>query len=849
MKRLLLFSALLTIVVSCLDEKEKESLYLTDSKIIASFEGFPTKTVLETDANGTGTIYWKPADEIKVFYGTAGVKYTSQNTENATTAIFETTAIIGSTESASSNRWGLYPYDAEATCDGGSVTTTISSTQCAVPNTFDDDLFVTLAHSQDNMFTFYNVCGGIKFSLNRSDIKRISFKGNNDEILAGKVRLTMVDNLPAVSEVLSGESIITLTPKDGSTFLAGTNYYIVCLPVTMSGGFTITFETDSYIGTFVYTDHAVTIKRSVFGKKEEIDTYATFVKDASLAIDLSASGTANCYVVPQAGFYKFDASVKGNSTETVGTPASAEVLWETFGTGVKPNIGDIVNSVTYANGYVCFDYTGNEGNALIAVKDESGTILWSWHLWCTSADLEGALIDIRNNAGTIMDRNLGATTGVHAEYACFSLLYQYGRKDPFLGGYYNNSKVIQAESTGEWSTVASSGYEDAIKSPTTFLSSWGDEDDSIRWTEQKNMYDPCPPGYRVPDGFVYAAAAQYYYGESSLWSIGTRGTVIGWYNGANYTNPRSIWFPNTNALYSHSFLRSIDHYSNSDRNGAVWTCGGSFYSAMYDGYVNTITSFQTIPKKRGNAVRCVTESSPIVVETESVTVSADTVNIAPYGYFDLTATVYPANANVNQYYWNDTSYQFTRTDNEDGSARFTDTKGTIGLYRVGALSPLAYYGANDEWRILWNGPLASRCVVNVCPPQPTDYRYYGGWYLKAKAGDTISFSYYIGDDNDGNNDFSIYVDGQLVYEDPYHYSSCSGDFSYTFEESFSGWVYLWWGWRSSIWDITTTATVLGRGEPYPNYPDYALNDRWISKPSYWFEYCGKKLTFAYNRIH
>ena len=128
----------------------------------------------------------------------------------------------------------------------------------------------------------------------------------------------------------------------------------------------------------------------------------------------------------------------------------------------------------------------------------------------------------------------------------------------------------------------------------------------------------------------------------------------------------------------------------------------------------------------------------------------------------------------------------------------------------------------------------------MCPSEP---KYYGGgWYLKAKAGDSISFSYYIGDGDSGNNYFSVYVGEQLVYEDPYHYSECSGDFSYIFEESFSGWVYLMWGWSSHIWDITTTATVLGRGEPCPGSADDAFGDSWISQPSYKFEYNNHVLT-------
>lgn len=263
---------------SCQTNVTVESPLVEAPEIVASLEtGIGSKSMISVDGEGVGTIYWTPSDDINVFYGTTSTKYTSRNTENALTAVFRTNDIIGSTESASDNIWGLYPYDEDAVCDGTAVTTTIPSTQYGVPDTFDDDLFPTLAHSETNALKFYNVCGGIKFSLSRNDITQITFRGNNSENLAGSVSLTFTNNLPAAS-VLSGEKEITLLPKTGSTFASSTNYYLVLLPTTLSSGFTMTFMTsDGSTGTFNYTSSAVTIKRSIFSRKANIDSFATFV--------------------------------------------------------------------------------------------------------------------------------------------------------------------------------------------------------------------------------------------------------------------------------------------------------------------------------------------------------------------------------------------------------------------------------------------------------------------------------------------------------------------------------------------------------------------------------------------
>lgn len=236
----------------------------------------PTKSLLEVDGDGVGTIYWTPADEINVFYGSTSTHYVSQNTENATTAVFKTTDVIGTSESASENIWGLYPYNEDATCSGSAVNTTLPATQYGVPGTFDDDLFITLAHNTSTALTFYNVCGGIKFSLSRDDITQITFRGNNGEDIAGVFSLDFVEDVPSVS-VSSGEKTITLTPKTGSTFASGEDYYIILRPVTLSNGFTMCFTTSAgKKGVFNYSSSAITIKRSVFAKKANIDTYATF---------------------------------------------------------------------------------------------------------------------------------------------------------------------------------------------------------------------------------------------------------------------------------------------------------------------------------------------------------------------------------------------------------------------------------------------------------------------------------------------------------------------------------------------------------------------------------------------
>ncbi len=246
-------------------------------------------------------------------------------------------------------------------------------------------------------------------------------------------------------------------------------------------------------------------------------------------IDLSADGTANCYVVSDPGAYKFTPT-KGCSSESVGKIASVTVLWESFGTDKTPAVGDLIKYVDYDGNDIYFRTpdTWTPGNAVVAALDASGSILWSWHIWITynpytykvTYKYEG-----EDRTAIVMDRNLGATTWDIDDARSLGLCYQWGRKDPFLSSAYistNNSKDI-AKSTTQWSRVESDSYrgtiEYATQHPTTYIEKYYNENnhnennydwyytgsaafDDTRWsTSTKTIYDPCPAGWRVPTTF------------------------------------------------------------------------------------------------------------------------------------------------------------------------------------------------------------------------------------------------------------------------------------------------------------------------------------------------------------
>ena len=240
--------------------------------ITAWQEGSPG--VKSTLQDGGNQVFWEPGDAIKVFYDKVGNKFESTCTSPATVADFtgKLGFVGGATEEESSAQylWGLYPFRTDATSDGSSVTTTLPSSQNSRAGSFAPNTNITLARSEGFGMAFYNVCGGIRFTLTQPGIKRVSFEGLNGEAIAGTFQATFENGVPAVKDVSDPLTRITLKAPEGESLQTGVWYYIVALPGSLSGGFKLTFRSDSGSGSLTY-DKPVEIKRGIFGSLASVD--------------------------------------------------------------------------------------------------------------------------------------------------------------------------------------------------------------------------------------------------------------------------------------------------------------------------------------------------------------------------------------------------------------------------------------------------------------------------------------------------------------------------------------------------------------------------------------------------
>ena len=329
------------------------------------------------------------------------------------------------------------------------------------------------------------------------------------------------------------------------------------------------------------------------------------------AIDLSSSGFANSYVISSPGLYRFRA-VRGNSTERLDDAVAGAILWESFGTSQAPERFELIKAICCKSGYIVVQTADEfkEGNAVVAAKDADGNILWSWHLWLTDVPQSHTYY---NDAGTVMDRNLGAVSAISGDAGALGLLYQWGRKDPFPGSSSIES-TVPAESTVDWPTATASDSETgtieySIAHPMVFITGndWVYDGDNVRWTTSENtksVYDPCPAGWRVPDG-----------GENGLWAkaLGVSSGKYSFdnsYKGMNLSSKLGessvIWYP---ACGSRNY--SGGNMYDCGSSGYYWSAstvnGGSksYYQCFGSG--GNVNLLYSESRAYGFSVRCVHE--------------------------------------------------------------------------------------------------------------------------------------------------------------------------------------------------------------------------------------------------
>ena len=605
----------------------------------------PTKVTIDN----TGKTAWEMTD--KVFFKGQYVGESGENvysvvvspssiSSDGKTATFEVDSRLQKYERYDTELWAAYPADAVKDYSNGEnwyywvrFKETNQPLMVGVNNKNVDG---------GKSFTFFNCCAAITFQVS-GGYDAYKFEPNKaDEVIGytnyqvrahysyhndGAGIFTFNDTTEGGGGSPTSGPIYSFlktdwTGADGSTV----NSLYFPNGMDFSQGFKITLYNDGTPSKILSTHTHITLARNDFlplgnitSKLKSAPADDHELADwAKTATDFTSGGeTANCYIVPKSDAgkkYKIPA-VKGNDKLQTLTPYSAEILWETYNDNTTPASINVIEAVDYDEDYVYFQMANTlvAGNALIAAKNALGEIVWSWHIWVPDDDIDHGTYDISNSTRELMDRNLGAlVVAGSGDVKANGLMYQWGRKDPFLGIAAQGSSTI-ATMTGTGTKTMSGGASDvatSIKNPTMFILStgstsdhdWVKTNDTSLWGTTKTIYDPCPPGWKVP-------------AQADLTVFNTNAHVImdgvsGWYDSAHYcATVKGTVFPLTGVLQYYD--GNNEYYGT--RTGvwstttADWADGCAVWMDIKSGPTSTHAGER---KGRAASVRCIEISHP-----------------------------------------------------------------------------------------------------------------------------------------------------------------------------------------------------------------------------------------------
>ena len=371
----------------------------------------------------------------------------------------------------------------------------------------------------------------------------------------------------------------------------------------------------------------------------------------SHAYQTSASGT---YMLQH---FKDHAGVDINSpyinVQNTSDPATqASIVWTDQSGIIEASSLGIEGSGT--NAFVHFRVPQDKiknGNAVIAVKNASGTVMWSWHLWFDHSDVlntvactnyQGYIYNFTKqtlgfayrkweestyskphkarmkveqtiaNGGIKQFAYIGITQNPYSVKEISSTYYQWGRKDAMPG--------IDAVSDGSFTPNGGDhmSIQNGIRHPETFYthgSSWSIYNQYNLWSMDniitgpsdnavvKTIYDPCPAGFHMP-------ASNAFTGFTRNGQFGGTMNVSGaWDWGWNFNN--KISSPDATVYFPASGYRI-----NNDGSLSYVGSGGYYWSAVpdnaygghnlyfYQGYVGPRAGFY---RSMGFSVRPVSE--------------------------------------------------------------------------------------------------------------------------------------------------------------------------------------------------------------------------------------------------
>ncbi len=601
-KVLILATAALFAVVGC-----QNDINPTDLKPV---EKVTLKASLEQPVSATRTaldesnlVLWSAGDQIAVVGSSAPenpVTYTIIAGEETTNGAFEGDAIADELKAA------IYPasyFDTESFGEHVAGTfylpVVIPDVQEGVVGNMPNNANLAVAVGT-TAFEFKNVMGLLKLQLYGTGprpIKSIQIAAN--EPLAGNATVTIDGNDPVLEFTDNTTKVITVTLPEGTVISADasapTIVYAVVPANAFAAGLSVSLTSDQTPAYLSLNRTVVenTISRSTIQEMPVAEVRFTFAKEK----------LANTYIVEpnsylELGPFRPDGKLIGH----VKNAGYSKPRYYTQINGQAPTI--TINN--YAN--FCKVTAGeNKGDYILEAKDADENVLWDWIIWITDTPAD---ITLKDNKTILLDRNIGAVCAypkdtVAAYSENWGLRFQFGRKDPVFNASTNiiptSAEVGTLEYVKQHPAAFLQPLDTTLAEHQTWLGDWLWEGTKNLWDgPEKTIYDPCPAGYRVPEG-----------GTNSFWAtINFKSNVLKEWDGNTTTDAagyfadlKGYWF-NVTADATQPLFMPRGSYC-SGNNGSYYT-GGWYWCrhdvSMQGGWYRGRMFYLSYSTSSGNAV-------------------------------------------------------------------------------------------------------------------------------------------------------------------------------------------------------------------------------------------------------
>lgn len=268
---------------------------------------------------------------------------------------------------------------------------------------------------------------------------------------------------------------------------------------------------------YIYHESTFKVTINITDSSTERLYTCDYIFNVKLSDDFQAmTEAANCFLVKPGALVSFPA-YSGPGSEKVSF-STAELLWQDANGMVKMVDSEPENSLVYVD-------LNDEisGNAVIALKNSTGEIVWSYNLWVSDYDPSEHAMTYTKDADTyvFMDRYLGALSSEPGLAETNGNFYQWGRKDAFVGpGIEGSLKPMydiegNAVEAKREKCSAEDNIPNGIMNPLTHYE--GVSASNYGWltiskekfnnemldlwgavSGNKSQYDPCPAGWMVP---------------------------------------------------------------------------------------------------------------------------------------------------------------------------------------------------------------------------------------------------------------------------------------------------------------------------------------------------------------